>query len=227
MYFISYYQQSALPSTLKLRVTSKPIVASPSGKLVDHSERVMTVCTGSAILASCGVLDERRATTNKLAFVPWFPWPMWSGPKFLAMWSCPNLWGWFPILPPPATGLPLILFSMQVFEEEPLQEGCQHANSFPEVGGSTELICEFCDLLKFPKLMRAHGAEDLMSLYGPKVNWVANARWVAHGQFYTSSGVSAGTAPWPQGSPYRLYTVVGWHWVYCNVAMCLLGLHDD
>ena len=43
---------------------------------MESSERVMTVCTGSAILASCGLLDGKRATTNKLSFetriCPWF-----------------------------------------------------------------------------------------------------------------------------------------------------------
>ena len=42
-----------------------------SGKLVSRSERVMTVCTGSAIMASCGLLDGHKATTNKLAFDAW------------------------------------------------------------------------------------------------------------------------------------------------------------
>ena len=36
--------------------------------LVAQSPRVMTVCTGSALLAAAGVLDGRRATSNDLAF---------------------------------------------------------------------------------------------------------------------------------------------------------------
>ena len=36
--------------------------------LAAQSPRVMTVCTGSALLAAAGVLDGRRATSNDLAF---------------------------------------------------------------------------------------------------------------------------------------------------------------
>ena len=32
-----------------------------------------------------------------------------------------------------------------------------------------------------------------MKLFAPKPTWLANARWVKDGKFYTSSGVSAGT----------------------------------
>ena len=39
-------------------------------KLCETAEYVLTVCTGSALLACTGLLDRRRATTNKLAF-PW------------------------------------------------------------------------------------------------------------------------------------------------------------
>ena len=41
------------------------------GQLADlaaRSSQVMTVCTGSALLAAAGVLDGRRATSNDLAF---------------------------------------------------------------------------------------------------------------------------------------------------------------
>ncbi len=62
---------------------------------------IMSVCTGSALLARSGILDGRRATTNKAAF----------------NWVCP---------------------------------------------------------------------------FGPNVDWVAKARWVEDGNFFTSSGVSAG-----------------------------------
>lgn len=65
------------------------------------AETVMGVCTGSALLASIGLLDGRLATTNKMDF----------------LWSVP---------------------------------------------------------------------------FGPKVKWVAKARWVEDGRFFTSSGVSAG-----------------------------------
>jgi transcriptional regulator GlxA family with amidase domain len=41
------------------------------------AERVMSVCTGAAILARSGVLDGRRATTNKVAF----QWVVGQGPR--------------------------------------------------------------------------------------------------------------------------------------------------
>lgn len=45
-----------------------------------HAERVMTVCTGSILLGVSGVLDGKRATTNKrefLATVPLAPGVTW------------------------------------------------------------------------------------------------------------------------------------------------------
>ena len=36
--------------------------------LCDQSEFVLSICTGSGLLAKCGALDHRRATSNKQAF---------------------------------------------------------------------------------------------------------------------------------------------------------------
>lgn len=43
----------------------------------ENSEYVLSVCTGSALLAKSGVLDDRRATTNKAAFA----WVVEQGPR--------------------------------------------------------------------------------------------------------------------------------------------------
>lgn len=47
------------------------------GEISADAEYVTSVCTGSAVLARAGILDGRRATTNKLAF----EWVASQGPK--------------------------------------------------------------------------------------------------------------------------------------------------
>lgn len=46
-------------------------------KTANHAEFVLSVCTGSALLAKTGLLDDKRATTNKAAF----EWVVSQGPR--------------------------------------------------------------------------------------------------------------------------------------------------
>ncbi|ORX95457.1 ThiJ/PfpI domain-containing protein [Basidiobolus meristosporus CBS 931.73] len=46
-------------------------------KLASQAKYIVSVCTGSAILANAGLLDGKRATSNKMAF----PWVVQFGPK--------------------------------------------------------------------------------------------------------------------------------------------------
>lgn len=108
--------QSVNPTSTFADVSSLDVLIIPGGfggfepttelldflrKIIPATKNVITVCNGSALLAMTGLLDGKKATTNK------------------ALWE-------------KCTG------------------------------------------------------------FGPKVNWVAKARWVEDGKFWTSSGVSAG-----------------------------------
>ena len=54
-----------------------PIMIDWLARRVPETELAMTVCTGTSLFARAGVLDGRRATTNKLAF----HWVAEQGPK--------------------------------------------------------------------------------------------------------------------------------------------------
>lgn len=54
-----------------------PVLIDWLARRVADAEVAMTVCTGTALFAVAGVLDGRRATTNKMAF----SWVASTGPK--------------------------------------------------------------------------------------------------------------------------------------------------
>ncbi|KAH3012085.1 hypothetical protein KXV73_005909, partial [Aspergillus fumigatus] len=58
-----------------------PILLQRIGKLVDRAANILTVCTGSILLAATGRLDGRKATTNKRLYdelTPKFPGVQWQ-----------------------------------------------------------------------------------------------------------------------------------------------------
>jgi transcriptional regulator GlxA family with amidase domain len=59
------------------REVGNPALLDWLARKAESTEIVASVCTGSALLAKAGLLDDRRATTNKLAF----DWVMSQGPK--------------------------------------------------------------------------------------------------------------------------------------------------
>lgn len=87
-----------------------------------EAKYVLSVCTGSWILADCGLLDNKRATTNKFSF-------------------------------------------------------------------KTVKVC----FIAFAAQFGVHFAHFLFQeTTSEKIQWVAKARWVVDGKFWTSSGVTAG-----------------------------------
>ena len=56
-----------------LEAAKSPALADWIVETAGHAELVMTVCTGSILLATTGVLDGRKATTNKLDFTRTVP----------------------------------------------------------------------------------------------------------------------------------------------------------
>lgn len=52
----------------------------------ENSEYTLSVCTGSALLAKAGILDNKRATTNKMAF----DWVTTQGE--ITDWQCQARW---------------------------------------------------------------------------------------------------------------------------------------
>lgn len=98
------YNGGVIVSAQKTQIITKPIAESEDGgiflipggggtrplvkkddelnaikKACEKSEWILSVCTGSAVLATCGLLDGIRATSNKKAF----DWVMTCGDKVI------------------------------------------------------------------------------------------------------------------------------------------------
>ncbi|QRV82722.1 hypothetical protein RhiJN_10737 [Ceratobasidium sp. AG-Ba] len=91
-FFSSFSQARNNPFKSVSGVTARPDMASKAvndfiAKQVPHAKYIMTVCTGSWLLSGCGILDGKRATTNKFTFnevksktsptIKWVPKARW------------------------------------------------------------------------------------------------------------------------------------------------------
>jgi transcriptional regulator GlxA family with amidase domain len=61
-------------------------------KLSAPGKFLMTVCTGAAIAAAAGILDDKTATTNKMAFTEVKQWTSTHLPNSNITWRCVARW---------------------------------------------------------------------------------------------------------------------------------------